>query len=57
MATGPLLAISVKSEPQIVARHARDWEQILRTWIKTAAVLLTLRLLYLFLEYHPEWLR
>jgi hypothetical protein len=38
-------------------RHRRDWEQILRIWVKTAAILLALRLLYLFLEYHPEWLR
>jgi hypothetical protein len=51
------MGINFKSDPQIVARHPRDWEQILRTWVKTAAVLLALRLLYLFLEYHHEWLR
>jgi len=51
------MGINFKSDPQIVARHPRDWEHILRTWVKTAAILLALRLLYLFLEYHPEWLR
>jgi hypothetical protein len=47
------LGLSFKSDPQIIARHPRNWEQILLTWVKTAAVLLFLRLLLLFLKYHP----
>jgi len=38
-------------------RHARNWEQILLTWVKAASVLLALRLTFLLLEHHPEWLR
>ncbi len=51
------LGLTSRSDPQIVAGLTRDWEQILRTCVKTAVVLLALRLLYLFLEYHHEWLR
>jgi hypothetical protein len=46
--------LTFKSDPQIIARHPRNWEQILLTWVKTAAVLLVLRLLFLFLKCHPE---
>jgi hypothetical protein len=51
------LGLSFRSDPQIIARHPRNWEQILLTWVKTAAVLLVLRLLLLFLKYHPEVLQ
>jgi len=51
------LGLTFKSAPQIIARHARNWEQILLTWVKTAAILLGLRLVLLFLEFHPDFLR
>ncbi len=47
------IGLTFKSDPQVVARQARNWEQIMLTWVKTAAVLLSLRLAYLFLLYHP----
>jgi hypothetical protein len=40
-----------------VERHPRNWEQILLTWVKAGAVLLLLRLAFLLLSRHPEWLR
>jgi hypothetical protein len=51
------MGIPFKSDPQIIERHPRNWEQILLTWVKTAAVLMVLRLAYLFLVFHAEWLR
>src|SRR5215470_10125668 len=33
------VGLPFKSDPQIIERQARDWEQILLTWVKTAAVL------------------
>ena len=38
-------------------RHPRNWEQILLTWVKAASVLLALRLTFLLLLRHLEWLK
>jgi hypothetical protein len=46
-----------RSDPVIIQRQARDWEQILLTWVKAAAVLLAMRITWLFLIYHPELIR
>jgi hypothetical protein len=51
------LGMLVASDPVAIGRHPRNWEQILLTWVKAAAVLLALRLTYLLLLRHPEWLR
>ena len=51
------LGMLVASDPVAIERHARNWEQILLTWLKAAAVLLALRLTFLLLLRHPEWLR
>jgi hypothetical protein len=40
-----------------IERHPRNWEQILLTWGKAALVVLALRLTFLLLLRHPEWLR
>src|SRR5579863_2457600 len=37
-------------------RHPRNWEQILLTWVKAAAVLLAIRPTFLLLLRQPEWL-
>jgi len=51
------MGIPYKSEAQIISRHPRDWEQILLTSVKTAAFLLALRLGWLYLVHHPDFLR
>jgi hypothetical protein len=51
------LGFTVGSEAVAIERHPRNWEQILLTWVKAASVLLALRLTFLLLEHHPEWLR
>ena len=51
------MGMTFRSDPQIIARQPRNWEQILLTWVKTGAVLLALRLAWLFLIYHPDSLR
>lgn len=51
------MGIPWKSDPHVIARHTRDWEQILLTWVKTASILLAARLLLLYLKYHPDLLR
>jgi hypothetical protein len=51
------LGMLVASDPVAVERHPRNWEQILLTWVKAAAVLLALRLTFLLLLHQPEWLR
>lgn len=38
-------------------RHPRNWEQILLTWVKASALLLALRLIFGFVERHPDLLR
>jgi len=45
------------SDEIALERHPRNWEQILLTWVKASAVLLALRLTFLLLLRHPEWLR
>ena len=40
-----------------VERHSRNWEQILLTWVKAAALVLVLRLVFLLVVRHPDWLR
>jgi hypothetical protein len=51
------LGMLVASDPVAIERHPRNWEQILLTWVKAASVLLALRLTFLLLVRHPEWLR
>ena len=51
------LGFVFKSDPQAIRRLPRNWEQILLTWVTASAVLLALRILYLFLVYNPEWVR
>jgi len=51
------LGMLVASDPIAIGRHPRNWEQILLTWVKAASVLLALRLTFLLLLRHPEWLR
>lgn len=51
------LGFTVGSEAVAIERHPRNWEQILLTWVKAASVLLALRLTFLLLLRHPEWLR
>lgn len=51
------LGMLVASDPIAIERHPRNWEQILLTWVKAASVLLVLRLSFLLLLRHPEWLR
>jgi len=51
------LGLTLWSTPAIIARHPRNWEQILLTWVKAVSVVLALWLAYLYLIYHPELLR
>ena len=51
------LGLTVASSEVAIERHPRNWEQILLTWIKAALVVLALRLAFLLLLRHPEWLR
>lgn len=51
------LGMLVASDAVAVERHPRNWEQILLTWVKATAVLLALRLAFLLLLHHPEWLK
>jgi|SRR5579871_228998 len=37
-------------------RHPRDWEMILLTWVKASALVLGLRLMFLVMMHHPEWI-
>jgi hypothetical protein len=38
-------------------RRPRNWEMILLTWVKAAALVLAIRLIFLILLHYPEWLR
>jgi hypothetical protein len=51
------LGMVVPLDPVAIERHSRNWEQILLTWVKAAFLLLALRLTFLLLVRHPEWLR
>ena len=51
------LGLTVASSEVTIERHPRNWEQILLTWVKAALVVLALRLTFLLLLRHPEWLR
>jgi hypothetical protein len=51
------LGMTVASDAVAIERHPRDWEQILLTWVKAASLLLALRLAFLLMLRHPEWLR
>jgi hypothetical protein len=51
------LGMVVPSEAVALERHPQNWEQILLTWVKAALLLLALRLAFLLLLRHPEWLR
>lgn len=45
------------SGPLAVEHHSRNWEQILLTWVKTMAVLLSVRITWLYMIYHPDLIR
>jgi hypothetical protein len=49
----PWLGMVFASSPIALERHARNWEQILLTWVKATLVLWAI----LFLFTHPEWLK
>ena len=51
------LGLTFGSREIALERRPRNWEQILLTWVKAASVLLALRLIFLLLDRHPEWLR
>ena len=51
------LGMTVASDAVAIERHNRNWEQILLTWVKAALLLLALRLAFLLMLRHPEWLR
>jgi hypothetical protein len=51
------MGLTVASSEVAIERHPRNWEQILLTWVKAALVVLALRLTFLFLLRHSEWLR
>jgi hypothetical protein len=51
------LGLTFASSEVAIERHPRNWEQILLTWVKAASVVLALRLTYLLLLRHPEWLK
>jgi hypothetical protein len=40
-----------------IERRPRNWEQILLTWVKAAACVFVLRLVFLLVVRHPDWLR
>jgi hypothetical protein len=51
------LGMTLTSNEIALDRHPRNWEMILLTWVKASAFLLGLRITYLLLLHHPEWLR
>jgi hypothetical protein len=51
------LGMLVASDAVALDRHPRNWEQILLTWVKAASVLLAVRLAFIMLIRHPEWLK
>src|SRR5215472_6758780 len=52
-----LLGRADASNEIALERHPRNWEMILLTWVKAPAFLLAIRLLFLLLSHHPEWLK
>jgi hypothetical protein len=51
------LGMTFASDEIALERHPRDWEMILLTWVKASALVLGLRLLYLVMLHHPEWVK
>lgn len=51
------LGMTFTSNEVALDRHSRNWEMILLTWVKASAFLLALRLMFLLLLHHPEWLK
>lgn len=51
------LGMEIASDEIALDRHSRNWEMILLTWVKASALLLAIRLSFLLLSHHPEWLR
>jgi hypothetical protein len=51
------LGMVVSSNEIALDRHPRNWEMILFTWVKASALVLVLRLAFLLLVHHPEWLK
>lgn len=37
--------------------HPRNWGMILLTWVKASAFILALRLMFLLVLHHPEWVK
>jgi len=50
------LGMVLASNEIALDRHPRNWEMILLTWVKASALVLGLRLMFLLLLHHPEWL-
>jgi len=50
------LGMVFKSSEIALDRHPRNWEMILLTWVKASALVVGLRLVFLLLVHHPEWL-
>lgn len=51
------LGMVLASNEIALDRHPRNWEMILLTWVKASAFILAIRLLFLLLSHHPQWLR
>ena len=51
------LGMTFASNEVALERHLRNWEMILLTWVKASAFVLALRLMFLLLLHHPEWLK
>ena len=51
------LGMTFASDEVALDRHPRNWEMILLTWVKASAFVLALRLMFLLLLHHPEWLK
>jgi hypothetical protein len=51
------LGVAFASKEIALDRHPRNWEMILLTWVKASAFLLALRLMFLLLLHHPDWLQ
>jgi hypothetical protein len=51
------LGVAFASNEIALDRHPRNWEMILLTWVKASAFVLALRLMFLLLLHHPDWLQ
>jgi hypothetical protein len=51
------LGIVFTSNEIALDRHPRNWAMILLTWVEASAFVLALRLMFLLLLHHPEWVK